>query len=112
RNPPIVDIAVQQLQFFRSAGQNKVVGSALIVIKEIILDSVGAMSQAQNEVLVAEVGVVLHHVPQNGPVSDIHHGLGRIFSVAYPQTLPSAKKNHLHEDSPASLAFTGRRPLT
>jgi hypothetical protein len=73
------------------AGQNEVIGSAFVVIEEVILDGVGAMSQAEDKILVPEVGVVLHHVPQDRPVADMHHRLGHIFGIANPHALPAAK---------------------
>ena len=78
-------------RFLAAAGQNEVVGGALVVVEEIVLDGVGPMPQAENEVLVPEVSVVLHHVPQDGPVADVHHGLGQIFGIANPHAQPAAK---------------------
>ena len=42
-----------------------------------MLDRLGLVSQAEHEVGEAEVGVVLHHVQENGPVADRDHRLGR-----------------------------------
>jgi len=90
-NAPIVDITVQQFKILGAARQDKVVRGAFVVVEEVVLDGIGAMPQAENKVLVAEVGVVLHDMPQDGPVADMHHGLGQIFGVADPHALPAAK---------------------
>src|SRR5579862_724533 len=54
------------------------------------------MPKAKNEILVAEMGVILHHVPQNRSRADLHHRLRDIFSISYSQTLTAAEKNDFH----------------
>jgi hypothetical protein len=49
------------------------------------------MSQAKDEILVPKMSVVLHHVPQDGPVANMNHGLGQIFGVANTHAQPTAK---------------------
>src|SRR6266567_429336 len=90
-NSPIVDITLEQLEILPPTGQNKVVGGALVVLEEVIFDDVRAMSQTQNEVFVPEVSVVLHHVPEDGSVTDVDHGLGQIFDLTNPHPQPPAK---------------------
>jgi hypothetical protein len=66
-------------------------------VEKILLDGIGAIAEAQNEILVAEVRVVLHYVPEHWPVADWHHGFGnmvRIFPQAHPKT--AAKNDDFH----------------
>ncbi len=81
-NPPIMDIAIQQIHLFATARKNKIVGSALVVSEKVIFHSFRPMSQTENEVLVAEVGVVLHHMPEDRPIANEDHRFGSIFRVA------------------------------
>src|SRR6266566_7359168 len=56
------------------------------------------MSQAQNKVFVAMVGVVFHEMPKNRTRTNVYHGLGntfRIFTEAHSQS--SAEQYNLHE---------------
>src|SRR6266403_1031178 len=55
------------------------------------------MSQAQNKVFVAMVGVVFHEMPKNRTRTNVYHGLGntfRIFTEAHSQS--SAEQYNLH----------------
>jgi hypothetical protein len=52
------------------------------VVQEVLLDGVAAVAEAQDEGLVAEMGVVLHHVPKNRPVADRDQRLRHVFGVA------------------------------
>jgi len=75
----------------------KVVGDALVVVEEVILDDVGLVAEAEDEVLVPVMGVELHQVPHDRPVADRHHGLGNVLAViAEAKTLAAAEKNNFH----------------
>jgi len=74
-DPPVVDVAGDEFDLLAS-GHHEIVGEGFLVVEEVLLDEVGAVPQAEDEVLVAEVGVELHDVPEDGPVADGHHGLG------------------------------------
>src|SRR6266849_10247295 len=63
-DPPVVDVAMEQLETLSPAGQNEVIRDAFVVVQEVVLDRVRAVPQAENEVLMPKVGVVLHHVPK------------------------------------------------
>src|SRR6267143_158739 len=66
---------------------------------QVILDHLGAITQAQDELLVAEMSIVLHHVPQDRPVTDMNDGLGCTFArFSDPHALPTAEKNNFHGD--------------
>ena len=58
---------LQQVDLAPALGQDEVVRHALVVLEEELLDLVAAVAEAQDEVLVPEVGVVLHQVPQDRP---------------------------------------------
>src|SRR6266566_4644069 len=90
---PIVNVAVEQFETFAAARKNEVVGSAFVVVEKVVLDGVRPMSQAENEVFVPKVGVILHHMPEERPVSDMHHRLGQVFGFANPHAQPTAKQH-------------------
>ena len=49
---------------------HEIVGDRLVVVEEVLLDAVRPVAQAQDEVLVPEVRVVAHDVPEDRPVAD------------------------------------------
>ncbi len=70
-----------------------------MVVHEVILDDIGLVSQAKNKILVSKMGVILHHVPQNGAVPDRYHGFWNLLRVlAQPHPLPAAKQDNFHEN--------------
>src|SRR5260370_41411729 len=78
-------------------------------MEEVLLNGIGAVAQAQDEVLVAEVRVILHDVPQNRPVTNGNHGLGDIISILPQAHSESAAKDndfHLHYSLPSCEAGT------
>ena len=97
RDAPVANVAPQQLDLAPSLRQHEVVGVALVVVAEIVLDDVAAVPQTQDEVLVSEVRVVLHHVPQDGTVTDGHDRLrDMLVVVPEPCPQPTAEQNDLH----------------
>ena len=97
RDLPVVDVAGHQLELLPALRQDEVVRQRLGVVQEIVLDDIAAISEAQHEVLVPEVGVVLHHVPQNRPVADGHHRLRHVLSgLPNPHAETAAKQHDLH----------------
>lgn len=81
---PVIDVAIEQLQFLAAARQDKIVGDTLVVIEKVVLHYVRPIAQAENEVFVPEVGIVLHHMPQNRAVADLNHRLRDVFRVPDP----------------------------
>jgi hypothetical protein len=78
--------------------EHEVVGNGLVVGEEIALDEMSLMAEAENEVPVAEVCVVLHHVPQDGAAPDGNERLRKgLASFPHPQAKTSAEENDLHK---------------
>src|SRR3989475_1836233 len=97
RDTPIADVALQELEPPTALAQYEVVRNALVVIAEVGLDGVGAVAEAEDEVLVPKVSVVLHHVPEDRAIADRHHRLRNVLVVCpqpHPQT--TAEQNDLH----------------
>ena len=46
------------------------------VVKEVLLNHVALIAGRDDEIGNAEVGQVLHDVPEDGPAADFDHGLG------------------------------------
>src|SRR5262249_3496301 len=68
---------------------------------------VAAIAQAQDELLVAEVRVVAHEVPQNGPHPDVDQGLRNGIGVlAQARSESTAEKNDFHSTG-GSVGFVG-----
>jgi hypothetical protein len=60
-----------------------------LIVEEILFDGITAVSQAENELPVAVVGVAFHNVPENGTASHFDHRLGaklRLFPETGTQT--------------------------
>src|SRR6267378_3477292 len=72
---PILDVAGEEIDLTAALAHDKIVGDGLVILEEVLLDAVGLIAKAQDEVLVAEMRVVSHHVPEDRPVADGDQGL-------------------------------------
>ena len=98
---PIVDIAIEKLKVLASFPQDEIVRKTFIVVQKIILDKVGSVTQAENEVIVPVMGVLLHNMPEDRSVSDVYHRLGNgLRKFTQPHSLPATKQNYFHRSSP------------
>src|SRR6266481_2583597 len=79
---PLVDIAVEKLDVLASLGPDKIVRDGFIVMQKIILDGIALVSEAEDEVLVPEMSVIFHQMPENRTWPNRHHGLRNILRVA------------------------------
>ena len=69
----------------------------LIVEKEL-LDDVGLVAEAQDEILVPVLAVIAHEMPEDRLAADRDHGLRNVFGVvADPRPESSAEQDCLHE---------------
>src|SRR5579862_2155636 len=94
---PVVNVAIGKLELAAAIGKHEVVGEALIVIQEILLNCVAAIAQAQNKIAMAEVRVVLHYVPDDRPRANRDERLGDCLRiVADAQALAAAKEDDFH----------------
>src|SRR5690606_18645986 len=94
---PILDVAVDQLPAPAAFREDEVVRDALLVVQEVLLDEVAPISQAEDEVLVPEVGVVLHEMPDDRAVTERDHRLGHVLGVvAEPHAQTPAEQDDLH----------------
>src|SRR3989442_1423110 len=81
RNIPVMNVAVVKLHSLAAVQEREVVRGALAVLEKVVFDDISAITEAQDELLVSEVGIVLHEVPENRPVADGHHWLRHSFGV-------------------------------
>jgi len=102
---PVIDIRVFQVELLTAVREGKVVGKTLIIVEEVVLDHVRLVAEANDKVLVAEVGVVFHEMPQDGSVANVDHGLGdRVRVFPEPNAEPSAEQDNFHIGSPSFLS--------
>src|SRR5438093_4108383 len=109
RDTPIAHVALQELEPPTALAQDEVIRDALVVIAEVVLDGVSAVAEAEDEVLVPKVSVVLHHVPEDRAIADRHHRLRNVLVVVpkpHPQT--TAEQDDLHL---APLPLEGPGPV-
>ena len=79
--------------FLRLGREHEVVRQALAVVEEELPDQVAAIAEAQDEVLVAEMRVVAHQVPEDRPMTDVDEGLGnRLGMLAQARTQAAAER--------------------
>src|SRR5262249_42381141 len=100
RDAPFRRLFAEDLDLLAEARDDAVAVRGLPIVKKVFLDDVGFVSEAQDEVLVPILAVVLHHVPQDRLMSDRHHGLRnafRIFANSGPE--PTAEQDDLHDTS-------------
>ena len=75
---PVGDVALPKLYIPPAVTHRKIVRKIFLVVQEVVLYRVGLVSETQDKVLVAEMRVILHDVPQDRSVSDFHERLGNI----------------------------------
>src|SRR5208283_4643253 len=97
RNGPVVDVPLHELQLPAALSEYEVVGHGFVVFEEIVLYDVCLVAKAEDKVLMAEVGIVLHDMPQHRPRPNRYHGLRHVFGVT-PQShsCAAAKQNDFH----------------
>ena len=77
-----------------------VIAGRLIVVQKIVLDDVRLVAEAQDEILMAVLAVVLHDVPQDRLVADRHHRLWNVLRIiADARAEPAAEQDNLHDAS-------------
>src|SRR5580698_2817612 len=90
RDPPIVDVAIEEFNLLAAAREYKVVRYTFVIVEKILLDCIRAVSKAKDKVLVPEMSVVLHNMPKYRAIANLNHWLGHIFSIANSQTQATA----------------------
>ncbi len=94
---PVVHVAGVQLDPLAALRQGEIVRQALAVVQEILTDHVATVAQTEDEILVSEVRIVAHQVPNDRTHSDVHERLGhRIGMLAQARAESTAKQNHFH----------------
>ena len=109
---PVADVTVHEIQLLAAFRQGEVIGDPLLVLEEELLDDVRLVAEAQHEILVAEVRVVLHDMPKNRSVTDLHHRLRYVSRrLAQPGPEATAEQNNLHRFLPlrSSRSSASRR---
>ncbi len=111
RDRPVGYVGGQQLG--PPAPQHEVVGRRLLVVEEEVLDVMRPVAQAQDELLVPEVRVVAHHVPDQRPRAHHRHRLGHVVegALAHPHPVTAAEQYDLHavtfRDGPSTTLSSG-----
>src|SRR5690606_16557154 len=104
------DVAAQQLDL--AVPEHEVVRGGLLVPEEEVLDLLGAVAEAEHELLVTPVRVVAHHVPDQRSRADELHRLGHVpgSAGAHPRAEPAAEEDDLHTTSNSGMGKTSRPP--
>src|SRR5207248_8135870 len=72
-------------------------------VEEELLDHVGVVAEAEDELRVPEVRVVLHQVPEDRAVADLDHRLRDLSRVlAQPGAKAPAEQDDLHGSPPGT----------
>src|SRR5208282_3571582 len=82
-----------------------------LVVQEVFFDHVATISQAQDKLAEATVGIELHDVPEDGSTANFDHRFRPEFSfLAQAGTESSAQHNYFHEIllADASASFPGQ----
>ncbi|MBN9441546.1 MAG: molecular chaperone, partial [Bosea sp.] len=87
--------------------------SLRLVVQEVFLDDVCLVAKAKDEVLVAEMGVVLHQMPEDRTRADLHHRFRDVVDIApQPHAHAAAKEYDLHDALPLQIAACRRGGLS
>src|SRR4029077_10083106 len=106
---PVLDVAREEVDLPAALAHDEVVGDGLLVLEEIALDAVGLVAEAQDEILVAEMRVVTHHMPEDRPIAHGHHWLGNGLRVfPQPHAQPAPEQDNLHSESLSQYKSTVR----
>jgi hypothetical protein len=98
---PVVSVSVEELDVSYAGFQHKIVGETLVVIQEIVLNEIRAVTQAKNKILVTVVSVIFHDVPHHRTVADGNHRFGnRLGIFPQPHTQTAAEEDHFHRIPP------------
>lgn len=105
--PVILVVAAVKLDGFLPTEVHGDIPHPGFVVEEEVLDDVALVAQAQDEIIEAVAGVVLHDVPQYRAPPDLHHGLWlELGLLTQPGSLASTEDDSLHS---TGLYFS--RPL-
>ena len=92
RNPPIGRSFANNLNFGTEVRNYAVTALRNFVVHEIVLNNIGLVAKAKNELIVFILTVILHDMPQNRMMADWHHRLWYVFGViANARTQTAAK---------------------
>src|SRR5262245_63992327 len=75
RDIPSGDVTSVQLDSLAAVRQLEVVRHAFVIPEEKLFDQVAAVTEAENELRMAEVRVVAHQIPEDRPRTDIRQWL-------------------------------------
>src|SRR5258708_14206881 len=78
---PVVNIAIQEVDLLSTFGPDKIIGNGFVVVEEIVLNRVAAMTETENKVLLAKMRVILHQVPDDRTTPNLHHRFRPIFLI-------------------------------
>src|SRR5580765_246837 len=94
---PIVNVTMKELEMLSALRKSEIVRETLVIVAKVVLDGIRAISQTKDEVAMAEMRIILHHVPQDRSVADWHQGLRYILSVLpQPHAETAAEKHDFH----------------
>ena len=97
RDAPILLDLGQELDVRALLGHDAVGEDLRLVVEEELLDDVRLVAEAQHEIAVAVLAVVVHHVPQDRLMADRDHGLRDVLGVlADAGAKAAAEQNNLH----------------
>jgi len=82
---------------------SEVVREGLVIVQEILANEVAPITEAEDKFLMAEMSVIAHQVPDNGPDADVHQGLRngvRVLTQPRPKT--ATEQYYFHSSNPIS----------
>src|SRR5690554_973387 len=109
---PIRHVAPGADELLLAVVQYEIPRVARIEVYEELLDQVASITEADDEVRVPVMSVVLHQIPQNRSVTDRHEGFrNRVRMLPEARTKPAAKQHdfHVRPFPPSSVPASIRR---
>ena len=100
RDAPVRRPFTQNFDLLAEIRNDAVVVRRLLVVQKIILDDIGLVAKAKDEILMTILAIVLHDMPQDRLVSDRHHRLWNVLRVfANARAKPAAEQHNFHDAS-------------
>ena len=97
RDAPVLLRIAEDLDLVAETRDDAVGVGLRLVVQEVFFDDVRLVAKAQDEVLVAELAVVVHQVPEDRLVADRYHRLRDVFGyVPDARAETAAEQNCFH----------------
>src|SRR5262245_24813295 len=104
-----MNVASEKLHAIAAVAKHEVVRQRFLVAEEVLLDHVRAVSEAEDEILVPEVRIILHQMPHDRPIAECRHRLRNVLVVvAQARAESTGEEDDFHWAATADIVGRSR----